>query len=75
MRTILDGFLSFVSALMAFAIVGPVVWFAFQGTRSGAAPAWLYAPIIVLAVLLILLIAALMRKAVKGISPVRERRR
>ncbi len=73
MRRIWDGLLSFISALIAVALLGPVLWFAFQSVRAGDAPNWLYAPIIVLALMLILLIGALLQKALKGISPIRER--
>lgn len=75
MRRIWDGFLSFLSACISLALVGPVIWYAYQAIRAGLAPSWVYAPIVVLSLMLILLFFALLQKALNGISPIRERRR
>lgn len=75
MKAILDGVASFAAALATVVICGFPSWFTFKAIAVGAAPIWAWVSIALLGAIGVLLTVAFLEKAVKGISPSRNRRR
>lgn len=74
-RNIWDGLLSFGAALLSLAIFAVPVWATHQAITYGLVPVWCYAALMGLVYIGGNLVIAFLRKALDGVSPLRERRR
>ncbi len=74
-RHLWDGFVSFVAAAVTLSICSVPVWYTYLALMNGLAPPWVWVPTIALSAIGIILALAFGRKAMRGISPSRERRR
>jgi len=72
---IFDGVLSGLAAVFTAVVCGLPGWATFQAITVEAVPQWFYVPLIGLGFIGILLTISFLRKAFKGISPSRSRRR
>ena len=70
-----DGFLSLVCGLLTLLIVGVPAWGAALSLRAGLLPVWGWAPLVLLGFVGGVMVFAFLRKAGRGIHPLRERRR
>ena len=70
-----DGLLSFVAAALTGAIVGVPVWGAAQAVRAELLPAWGWGPLVLLGAAGLVMVISFLRKAGRGVHPLRERRR
>ncbi len=70
-----DGFLSGVAATLTALIVGVPVWGAAQAVRAELLPVWGWAPLILLGAAGLVMVLSFLRKAGRGVHPLRERRR
>ena len=70
-----DGALSGLCALMTVAVVGLPLWAAYTALRAGLVPGWVWVPVGLLALVGGVLITAFLRKAGRGVHPLRDRRR
>lgn len=70
-----DGFLSFLAAALTAAIVGVPVWGAVLAVRYGLLPSWGWAPLVLLGAAGLVMVLSFLRKAGRGVHPLRERRR
>lgn len=70
-----DGFLSLCAALLTLAVVGTPVWSAVLALRAGLIGAWAWAPAGLLAAAGAIMALSFLRKAGRGVHPLRERRR
>lgn len=75
MIRIWDGFLSFLAAVATSLIVGTPVWGAVAALRSGLLWTWGWAPVGLLAAAGAVMVMSFLRKAARGVHPLRERRR
>lgn len=75
MRIAFDGFLSALAAIFTLIVCGFPAFATFQSIKFGIVPEWFYVPLIGIGFIGILLTLAFVRKAIKGISPSRSRRR
>jgi hypothetical protein len=75
MKAIWDGFLSAIAALFTLFVCGLPGWAAFEAVEGGLVPQWIHVPLIALGFICVLLTFSFTRKAFKGISPSRSRRR
>lgn len=75
MLRVWDGFLSGLGALATLAIVGVPLWGAIQAVQAGLIPFWAWGPIVLLAFVGVVMFAAFGRKALRGVHPLRDRRR
>ena len=75
MIRIWDGFLSLLAAVLASAVTGVPAFGAFLSIRDGQLAAWAWAPLIGLALVGIVMVLAFLRKAGRGVHPMRDRRR
>jgi len=70
-----DGFLSFFGAVLTVLFIGLPIYAAFKALQAQLVPAWFWAPLIALGFIGLIMTGAFLRKAGKGIHPLRERRR
>ena len=70
-----DGFLSAVCALVTVIVIGLPLWAAYRAVSALLVPLWFWVPMVLLALVGIVLIYAFLRKAARGVHPLRERRR
>ena len=70
-----DGFLSGLCALITLAVIGVPLWAAFQAVQTGLVPTWFWGPMVCLGFIGVVMIFAFLRKAGRGVHPLRERRR
>ncbi|MEM9426545.1 MAG: hypothetical protein AAGA06_07565 [Pseudomonadota bacterium] len=70
-----DGFLSFLAAVVTGAIVGVPVWGAGRAVQAGLLPTWGWGPLVLLGAAGLVMILSFLRKAGRGVHPLRERRR
>lgn len=70
-----DGFLSLLAALVTLGIIGVPVWGTFVAIRAGLVPGWAWGPLILLSLVGVVMVLAFLRKTVRGVHPMRERRR
>lgn len=70
-----DGFLSAVAALLTATIIGVPAWGAGLALRADLVPAWGWAPLILLGAAGAVMVLSFLRKAARGVHPLRERRR
>ena len=75
MKHFFDGFLSFLAAMATAAICGVPTWFTYQAIEADVAPQWAYVFVVLLGGMGALLTFAFLRKAKRGISPTRDRKR
>lgn len=75
MRAVWDGFLSFAAALIIAAITGIPMWYTNQAIVTGIAPQWVYGVLGGLFFVSVSIVLNLIRKAFRGVGPLRERRR
>ena len=75
MRSLFDGFLSLIAAVLTAAVGAVPAWYAHVAAGNGLAPVWTYAAIVGLIFVTGLMVLAFLRKAGQGIAPLRERRR
>jgi len=75
MKVFFDGLLSGLAAIFTLIVCGLPGFAAFQSIKFGIVSEWFYAPLIGLGFIGILLTFSFARKAFKGISPSRSRRR
>ncbi len=70
-----DGFLSLLAALLTLVVTGIPSWGAFLAVRSNLLAWWAWPPLVVLALIGIVITLSFLRKAGRGVHPLRERRR
>ena len=70
-----DGFLSLLAALLTGAIVGVPLWGSYLALRNNLQPAWGWVAFVVLALAGLLMVLSFLRKAGRGVHPLRDRRR
>lgn len=70
-----DGFLSLLCAILTLAILGVPGWGSVLALRAGLLPGWGWAPLVALGFVAAVMILAFLRKAWRGVHPLRERRR
>ena len=75
MIRIWDGFLSGLCALITVAIIGVPLWGAYLSVTGGLIPPWTWVPIGLLGVVGLIMTLAFIRKAGRGVHPLRDRRR
>ena len=75
MIRIWDGILSFLAAFVTAFVTGVPAWGTFRAIQSDLLPAWGWAALIALGFVGILMVLSFLRKAVRGVHPLRERRR
>ncbi|MXQ07767.1 hypothetical protein GQ651_07900 [Alphaproteobacteria bacterium GH1-50] len=75
MRRAADGFLSLIAALVALSVVGLPIWAAVTALLSDLVPVWVWGPVVLLGGMGGIIAASFARKAVRGVHPMRDRRR
>ncbi|MEM9970771.1 MAG: hypothetical protein AAF762_06690 [Pseudomonadota bacterium] len=70
-----DGFLSLFGAVLTLGFIGPPLYAAFRAVQGGLVPTWFWAPMLALGFIGLVMVGAFLRKAGRGIHPLRERRR
>ena len=75
MIRIWDGFLSVLAAALTAALIGVPVWGAARALRADLLPAWGWAPLMLLGAAGAVMVLSFLRKAGRGVHPLRERRR
>jgi len=75
MKHILDSIASVLAALATLAACGLPTWFTYQAIQAGIAPDWAWVSVAALGAIGLILTIAFLRKAAKGVSPTRDRRR
>ncbi len=70
-----DGFLSLIAAAPTAVIVGVPVGGAVQAVRTELLPLWGWGPLGLLATAGVVMVLSFLRKAGRGVHPLRERRR
>ena len=75
MIRIWDGFLSLLAALLTGTIIGVPLWGTYLAIRNGLVPGWVWVPLVLLALVGLVMVFAFLRKAGRGVHPMRERRR
>ena len=70
-----DGFLSGLCALVTLGVIGVPLWAAFQAVQAGLVATWVWVPMICLGFIGVVMFFAFLRKAGRGVHPLRERRR
>ncbi|MEL7149680.1 MAG: hypothetical protein AAGK71_03040 [Pseudomonadota bacterium] len=75
MRRFFDGLLSGFAACATAAIIGVPVWSAVMALRDGLVPAWAWAPVVLLGAAGAVMVLSFLRKAGRGVHPLRDRRR
>lgn len=75
MRAIWDGLMSLLAAALTGVLTLGPAWFTHLAVGAGVAPAWAYAVIAGTVAVGLLMITSFLKKAARGIAPLRERRR
>lgn len=70
-----DGFLSLLAGLLTAGIVGVPVWGTFLAIRAELLPSWAWVSLVLLSLVGLVMLLAFLRKASRGVHPMRERRR
>ncbi len=70
-----DGFLSVLAAIVTVAIVGIPLWGSYLSIQADRIPLWAMAPMVGLGLVGAIMVFAFLRKAARGVHPLRERRR
>ncbi len=75
MIRIWDGFLSLLCAFVTVAIIALPLWGTFEAIRGDLVPGWVWVPLALLALIGVIMALAFLRKAARGVHPLRDRRR
>lgn len=70
-----DGFMSVVAAVLTAAIIGVPGWAAFLALGDELVPGWVWVPLLLLSAAGLVMVLSFLRKAWRGVHPLRERRR
>lgn len=70
-----DGFLSGLCAAITLLVIGVPLWAAFRAQTADLVPAWVWAPMVGLGLIGLVMVFAFLRKAGRGVHPLRDRRR
>lgn len=70
-----DGFLSAVAAAVTGGVIGVPVWGAGLALRDGLLPVWGWGPLVLLGAGGLVMVLSFLRKAGRGVHPMRDRRR
>lgn len=70
-----DGLLSVLAAILSAVIVGVPLWGSYLSIQSDALPLWAAVPMAGLGIVGLIMVFAFLRKAGRGVHPLRERRR
>ena len=70
-----DGFLSGLCAVITLGVIGLPLWAAFRAVQADLVPAWVWAPMVGLGLIGCVMVYAFLRKAGRGVHPLRDRRR
>lgn len=70
-----DGFLSGLAALATAGVIGVPLWGAFHAVRADMIPVWGWGPMGLLAFVGVVMVGSFLRKASRGVHPMRDRRR
>ena len=70
-----DGFLSGLCALITLAVIGIPIWGAVRAVQADLVPVWSWAAIVALGLIGAVMLYAFLRKAARGVHPLRDRRR
>lgn len=70
-----DGFLSGLCALITVAVIGIPIWGAVRAVQALLIPVWSWAAIVALGLIGAVMLYAFLRKAARGVHPLRDRRR
>lgn len=70
-----DGFLSALGALLTIFLIGVPIWGAVVALRSELLPVWAWVAVVGLGFVGLVMVGAFLRKAGRGVHPLRERRR
>ena len=70
-----DGFLSALCAVITMAVIGVPLWGAVRSVQTGLIPMWTWASIVGLGLVGVVMLYAFLRKAARGVHPLRDRRR
>ncbi|MGI9389777.1 MAG: hypothetical protein ACR2O1_06950 [Boseongicola sp.] len=75
MIRIWDGFLSILAAIVTAIVVGIPIWGSFKAVQAELIPVWAWVAIAALGFVGVVMVGAFLRKAGRGVHPLRERRR
>jgi len=75
MIRIWDGFLSVSAAIITAFVIGVPLWGSYHAVSAELIPIWGWAAIATLGFVGVLMVGAFLRKAGRGVHPLRERRR
>jgi len=75
MIRIWDGFLSLLTALVTAFVTGVPVWGTFRAIQNDLLPVWAWGALAALGFVGILMVLSFLRKTMRGVHPMRERRR
>ena len=75
MIRIWDGFLSAFGAILTFLLIGVPIWGAVVALRAELMPGWEWGAVVGLGFVGLVMVGAFLRKAGRGIHPLRDRRR
>ena len=70
-----DGFLSGLAALVTAGVIGVPLWGAFRAVPADLIPVWGWGPMVLLAFVGVVMVGSFLRKASRGVHPMRDRRR
>lgn len=70
-----DGFMSVAAAALTAAVTGVPIWGAVEAVLAGLLPTWSWGPTVLLGAAGLLMVLSFLRKAGRGVHPLRERRR
>ena len=70
-----DGLLSGLAAFVTAGVIGVPLWGAFRAVRADLIPVWGWGPMVLLAFVGVVMVGSFLRKAGRGVHPMRDRRR
>ena len=74
-RNIWDGLRSFGAFLLTVAVFAAPAWASYLAVSVGLVSAWIYIPVVGMLYVGLTLAVAFLRKALDGVSPLRDRKR
>ncbi|KNG92483.1 hypothetical protein [Pseudaestuariivita atlantica] len=75
LRHIFDGAQSLAAAVVTVGLTGVPLWYTHQAIQIGLAPQWVYAVLAALFFVSASIVFAFLAKMLRGVAPLRERRR
>ena len=75
MKAFLDGLASALAAFLTVLICGFPAYLTYRAIQFTVAPVWAWAPLVALSLVGLVMTVAFLRKAARGVSQTRERRR